>query len=58
MEHSVSSDGKTDASVLHQALVDMLKSEGTIHSAHVEAAFRAIPRHVFLPGVALETVSS
>jgi protein-L-isoaspartate(D-aspartate) O-methyltransferase len=58
MEPSISSDGQTDASVLHQALVDKLKGEGTIHSAHVEAAFRAIPRHVFLPGVALETVYS
>ncbi len=41
---------------LHQALVDQLKSNGYISSASVEAAFRAVPRHLFLPDVALEEV--
>lgn len=39
---------------LHTALVDQLKREGHIRTPHVEAAFRAIPRHVFVPGVAPE----
>ena len=41
---------------LHHALVDQLKSNGYISSASVEAAFRAVPRHLFLPDVALEEV--
>jgi protein-L-isoaspartate(D-aspartate) O-methyltransferase len=35
----------------HQALVETLKSEGHIRTPLVEAAFRAVPRHLFLPGV-------
>ncbi|MFL5804746.1 MAG: methyltransferase, FxLD system [Roseiflexaceae bacterium] len=42
----------------HQALVDKLMSAGYITTAHVEAAFRAVPRHPFLPGVALDIVYS
>jgi protein-L-isoaspartate(D-aspartate) O-methyltransferase len=45
-----------DVSTLHQTLVDKLKNAGCITSAPVEAAFRAVPRHLFLPGVALEQV--
>lgn len=45
-----------DPLLLHQALVDKLRSEGHIQSLAVEAAFRAVPRHLFLPGVALEEV--
>ncbi|HKO25280.1 MAG TPA: methyltransferase, FxLD system [Chloroflexota bacterium] len=41
---------------LHQALVDRLKYTRYIHTPAVEAAFRAVPRHLFLPAVALETV--
>jgi len=37
-------------------LIDRLKTTGSIQSAAVEAAFRAVPRHLFLPGVALEKV--
>jgi protein-L-isoaspartate(D-aspartate) O-methyltransferase len=47
-----------DTSGLHQALVDRLKSDGFITTTPVEAAFRAIPRHLFLPGVALDIVYS
>ena len=50
------SDDSSDASALHQALVDKLKSEGHIRTPCVEAAFRAVPRHLFLPGVALDGV--
>ena len=38
-----------DITALHQALIDQVKSNGHIHTARVEAAFRAIPRHLFLP---------
>jgi protein-L-isoaspartate(D-aspartate) O-methyltransferase len=41
-----------DIPAMHQALVDQLKKNGYIQDARVEAAFRAIPRHLFLPGVA------
>ena len=43
-------------SPLHQALVDRLKCAGYIHTPAVEAAFRAVPRHLFLPAVAPDTV--
>jgi protein-L-isoaspartate(D-aspartate) O-methyltransferase len=43
-------------STLHQALVDRLKCAGYIHTPAVEAAFRAVPRHLFLPAVAPDTV--
>ena len=40
-----------DTSALHQALVDRLKEAGLIESPRIEEAFRAVPRHLFLPGV-------
>src|SRR5437764_11478942 len=43
-------------STLHQALVNKLKKDGAISSPSVEAAFRAVPRHLFLPGVGLDNV--
>lgn len=43
---------------LHARMVDRAKANGAIRSAAVEAAFRATPRHVFLPGVGLEQVYS
>jgi len=58
MEQPRPHEGQSDVSVLHQALVDKLKADGHIHSTGVEAAFRAVPRHVFVPGMALETVYS
>ena len=42
--------------ILHQALVDQLKSRGNLSDPSIEAAFRAVPRHLFLPGVAPEKV--
>jgi protein-L-isoaspartate(D-aspartate) O-methyltransferase len=36
------------------ALVDELRGKGSVRSAAVEAAMRAVPRHVFLPEVPLE----
>jgi protein-L-isoaspartate(D-aspartate) O-methyltransferase len=43
---------------LNQALVDELKSKGWIQTPSVEAAFRAVLRHHFLPGRPLEAVYS
>ncbi|HEV8635443.1 MAG TPA: methyltransferase, FxLD system [Chloroflexota bacterium] len=36
---------------LRGKLVDQLVAEGSVRSAAVEAAFRAVPRHLFVPGV-------
>jgi protein-L-isoaspartate(D-aspartate) O-methyltransferase len=58
VEPHVPSDDNSDVSALHPALVDKLKSEGHIRTPRVEAAFRAVPRHLFLPGVALDEVYS
>jgi protein-L-isoaspartate(D-aspartate) O-methyltransferase len=38
-----------------QVLIDSLHRFGMIHNPRVEAAFRAVPRHVFLPGLDLDT---
>ena len=43
---------------LQQKLVDRLLETGRIQSAAVEAAFRAVPRHLFLPGFDLGRVYS
>ena len=58
MEDPEPNGNRSHVAVLHQALVDKLKGDGCIHSARVEAAFRAVPRHVFVPDVALEQVYS
>ncbi len=50
MEASAASH-EGDISTLHQALVEKLKRAGYITSAAVEAAFRAVPRNLFVPGV-------
>src|SRR6266568_5054930 len=41
---------------LHQAFVDQLKSNGVLAAQGIEAAFRAVPRHLFLPDVEPEKV--
>lgn len=48
--------GADDAAEPRQALVELLKQRGVIRSPQVEAAFRAVPRHIFLPGVPLDDV--
>src|SRR5262249_44045487 len=53
MDQTVSNDNTI---ALHQALVEKLKTSGCIATPQVEAAFRAVPRHLFLPDVALEKV--
>jgi protein-L-isoaspartate(D-aspartate) O-methyltransferase len=45
-----------DANILNQKLVDQLKWKGCLTSPEVEAAFRAVPRHLFLPNVPLKEV--
>lgn len=42
----------------HRALVDALGERGLLPDPRVEAAFRAVPRHLFLPGVPAATVYS
>ncbi len=46
----------SDDAELRQALVERLKDAGCITAAPVEAAFRAIPRHLFLPDLPPEQV--
>ncbi len=41
---------------LHQTLIDQLKRKGTLSNPQIEAAFRAIPRHLFLPHLSKEEV--
>jgi len=48
----------SDASTLRQALVDELESKGQISTSQVEVAFRAVPRHLFVPGTPLEEAYS
>jgi methyltransferase of FxLD system len=38
------------------ALIEHLKAQGTLHEPRVEAALRALPRHLFLSGFPLERV--
>lgn len=45
-----------DVASLNDSLIQKLKGMGVIQTAPVEAAFRAIPRHLFVPGVPLEQV--
>jgi len=47
-----------DAHARHHALVQRLKERALLSDPRVEAAFRAVPRHLFLPDVPLETVYS
>src|SRR5881409_4429624 len=44
------------AFALHRALIDALVRRNAIKDSRVEAAFRAIPRHLFLPDVPLAEV--
>lgn len=44
----------TRAAVLHTRLVDQLVDADHVRTAGVEAAMRAVPRHMFLPGTGLD----
>ncbi len=56
LQPSTGTDRADNAPALQQALVDKLKSDGHIRSAAVEAAFRVVPRHLFVPGIPLDDV--
>jgi protein-L-isoaspartate(D-aspartate) O-methyltransferase len=43
-----------DADARREAMVDSLRSWGGVRTAAVEAAMRAVPRHLFVPGASLE----
>jgi protein-L-isoaspartate(D-aspartate) O-methyltransferase len=43
-----------DPAALNEALIGRLKENLILHDPRVEAAFRAVPRHLFLPGLPLE----
>jgi protein-L-isoaspartate(D-aspartate) O-methyltransferase len=58
MEQHEPDKTNVDAVVLNRALVDELKKKGLIQSPHVEAAFRAVLRHLFLPETPLEEAYS
>src|SRR5215207_5816459 len=45
---------KAAPAALNDALIDSLKRRGDLLDAHIEAAFRAVPRHFFLPNASLE----
>jgi protein-L-isoaspartate(D-aspartate) O-methyltransferase len=51
---SEDTDTTARADQLRAALADYIKSWGTFRTPQVEAAFRAVPRHLFLPGVDLD----
>lgn len=53
---AVSTDTTTSDTVqLRAALADYIRGRKTFRTSRVEDAFRTVPRHVFLPGVDLET---
>ncbi len=56
MQLPTPTDGEIPISVLHQGLVDQVKAKGHITSPLVEAAFRAVPRHLFLPNLSPQEV--
>src|SRR5436190_23571117 len=58
MANRSSNEDRSDVPALHQRLVDHLKRAGHIRSPRVEAAFRAVPRHLFVPGFPLDDVYS
>jgi protein-L-isoaspartate(D-aspartate) O-methyltransferase len=57
-QHSRPDKSEREAAALNQALIDDLKKRDLIKTPRVEAAFRAVLRHLFLPGVPLEQVYS
>src|SRR5512133_3946762 len=58
MEQSELDKRSRGAVALNQALIDDLKNRGLIQTPSIEAAFRAVYRHQFLPGIPLEETYS
>jgi protein-L-isoaspartate(D-aspartate) O-methyltransferase len=56
MDEHNSTHKKQEIAALHQQLIDQLKTNRHITSKSIEAAFRAVPRHLFLPDVAPKEV--
>ena len=56
MDLEIPVDSPSYTAALQQAMVDQLKAAGCVQSPSVEAAFRSVPRHLFLPGVPLDQV--
>ena len=59
MDNGPRVDDPNDAvspSALRNALVDQFKSRGQLEDPRVEAAFRAVPRHLFLPEFPIASV--
>ncbi len=54
----MSSEPPVDVDSLHHSLIDQLKARKELRSHFVESAFRAVPRHLFLPGHSLAKVYS
>jgi protein-L-isoaspartate(D-aspartate) O-methyltransferase len=54
MSDSLHGDNHDDAEALKQALADKLRADGTLADPAVEAAFRAVGRHLFLPDIPVE----
>lgn len=51
-----SQENHSDIFTLRNTLLDELKNKERIRTPRIEAAFRAVPRHLFVPGVSLEEV--
>ncbi|MEV4515192.1 methyltransferase, FxLD system [Dactylosporangium sp. NPDC049525] len=51
----VTTDTTRSDQQLRDALADHIRDRGTFRSPEVEAVFRTVPRHLFLPGEPLET---
>lgn len=56
MGHELTERDAGDAIAFHRRLVDRLKARGHLADPRLEAAYRAVPRHLFLPGVPLAEV--
>jgi protein-L-isoaspartate(D-aspartate) O-methyltransferase len=54
--HTPLSHDDQEAFIRRQQLVDLLKQSECLSASAVEAAFRAVPRHLFLPGISLDKV--
>ncbi|MBA2285930.1 MAG: methyltransferase domain-containing protein [Ktedonobacteraceae bacterium] len=54
MEEPVAPGESSHVAALQQALAEELKSKGYLTAPEVEAAFRSVPRHLFLPSIAPE----
>lgn len=54
MAEQIISNDQGEAVALRHALAESLKQQRALRTAQVEAAFRDVPRHLFVPGVALD----